>query len=304
VPFAGSEKFVHVIAGPTASGKSARALDLADWLGGVIVNADSVQLYDALPILSAAPSLADRRAAPHRLYGVLSPQETCSARQWRDMALREIEDAHAAGQVPLLVGGTGFYLRALTHGFSPIPDIPPEFRSQGATLQAQLGNPGFHSELAARDPLMAARLHPQDTQRLIRAWEVLAFTGRSLAHWQAQDREGPPEGLKFTYEILLPERKTLYGSCDRRFDAMLKAGALDEAACFDEAIRAGVVAHDAPPTRALGFRELQAHLRGRMSLEEAVLRAKARTRQYAKRQTTWLRGQMSDVLNRSDGINP
>lgn len=284
---------VYIIAGPTASGKSARALALAERIGGVIINADSIQLYKDLPILSAAPSTGERGRIPHCLYGILGPEEVCSARTWRDLAIKEIEATHARGQTPVLVGGTGFYLKALVGGFSPIPDVPTDVRAQASVLQKDLGNPGFHAALAARDPVMAARLHPHDTQRLIRAWEVWAFTGRSLADWQAGEKTGGlAASLTFEYDIVLPDRAALYDSCNRRFDAMMRDGALEEAAEFDEKIRSGRVSENAPPIRALGFRELQAFLRGQIGREEAVIRAKARTRHYAKRQVTWFRHQM------------
>lgn len=283
---------VYVIAGPTASGKSSRAVELALRMDGVLINADSIQLYDVLPLLTAAPAEGDKACVDHRLYGALSPNAACSARQWSEMALSEIAHAQAQGRVPVLVGGTGFYLKALIEGFSPIPDVPPEVRGAAADLQARLGNPAFHAHLAARDPAMGARLHPHDTQRLIRAFEVLDFTGRSLADWQAEPKTGGASGLDFQYDIALPDRAALYESCDRRFDAMMAAGALDEVSAFDDKIKAGIFPNDCPPTRALGFRELQAYLRGEMSLAEAVTQAKAQTRHYAKRQVTWFRNQM------------
>ncbi|MCB9979382.1 MAG: tRNA (adenosine(37)-N6)-dimethylallyltransferase MiaA [Rhodospirillales bacterium] len=283
---------VYVIAGPTASGKSSRAVELALRIDGVLINADSIQLYDALPLLTAAPAEDDKARVGHRLYGVLASDAACSARKWSEMALSEIASVRAQGRVPLLVGGTGFYLKALIEGFSPIPDIPQEVRAGAVDLQARLGNPAFHAHLAARDPVMGARLHPHDTQRLIRAFEVLDFTGRSLAEWQAEPKTGGASGLDFQYDIILPDRAALYESCDRRFDTMMAAGALEEVADFDKKIKAGLFPDDAPPTRALGFRELQAYLRGRMSLTEAITQAKVQTRHYAKRQVTWFRNQM------------
>lgn len=287
---------VYVIAGPTASGKSSRAVGLAGRVDGVIVNADSVQLYDALPLLTAAPAQKDRQDVEHRLYGVLAPDAACSARRWSEMALAEISDIQARGQTPILVGGTGFYFKALIDGFSPIPDVPESVRRAAADLQRELGNPAFHAYLAGRDPCMGARLHPHDTQRLIRACEVLDFTGRSLAEWQAEPRVGGAQGLDFHYEIILPDREVLYAACDRRFDEMMAAGALEEVRIFDERLRHGELPEDCPPTRALGFQELRRYLKGSIGLTEAVTLAKAQTRHYAKRQTTWFRNQMAGPL--------
>lgn len=284
---------VHILAGPTASGKSARALEIARERDGVVINADSLQLYDALPILTARPSAQERVSVPHALYGVLPPSEACSAARWRALAGAEIAAAHAAGRLPIVCGGTGFYIEALCEGFSPIPPVPAEVRARAVALQQTMGNPAFHAFLAGRDPESGRRLHPHDTQRLVRAFEVLEHTGQPLAFWQAQPRQGPPEGWRFTLEILMPERAVLYRRCEARFAAMMAAGALAEAAAFDDLIRCGALASDCPPTHALGFRPLQAHLRGVLSREEAVDAACRETRQYAKRQCTWLRGRLS-----------
>jgi tRNA dimethylallyltransferase len=282
---------VFVIAGPTASGKSSLAVAKAQKENGVVINADSVQIYAALPLLAAQPSPAEREAAPHRLYGVLAPQEKCSAMRWRDMALAEIAAARRAGKTPIVVGGTGLYLKALIEGLSPVPPVPEDVRAAAAARQKELGNPAFHAELAARDPAMGAQLHPNDTQRLIRARSVLEATGKSLAHWQSLAPEDE-DGLTFHVTLVMPPRDVLSERCDRRFGLMMDAGALEEARGLHERIEAGEIAAGVPVTHALGFHELRAYLRGEISLEDAVARAKIVTRQYAKRQATWFRGQM------------
>lgn len=281
---------VHILAGPTASGKSARALEIARAENGVVINADSLQLYDALPILTARPDPEETVQVPHRLYGALPPSESCSAAQWREMAMAEIAAAHEAGKLPIVCGGTGFYIEALREGFSPIPDIPPEIRAYAIALQKEVGNPAFHALLAARDPESAARLLPQDTQRLVRAFEVMEHTGKPLSWWQAQPRQGPPENWRFTLEILMPERAELHRRCARRLEAMMEAGAVQEVAAFDEKLRAGAYPQDCPPTRALGFQPLRAFVRGEIARAQAFDLALFETRQYAKRQCTWLRG--------------
>lgn len=284
---------VHIIAGPTAGGKSARALELAAQKNGTIINADSMQIYDALPLLTAQPIAHDKSTAPHRLYGHLAPDRACSAQDWAALARTEIKNALSAEQAPIIVGGTGFYLKALMDGLSPIPDVPPSVRERAIALQQELGNPAFHAALAVRDPVMAARLHPNDTQRLIRSWEVFEATGHSLAHWQAlPPQESGHDVYDFEIELILPERDTLYERCNMRFDAMMKAGVLEEVKAFDDLIKKGIVPANVAITHALGFRPLQSYLQGALSLEDAIEKAKAETRQYAKRQVTWFRHQI------------
>ena len=269
---------------------------LALTANGVIINADSLQLYNALPILTAQPSDADKRAAPHRLYGVLPPQAACSAAQWRELAITEIDGAHDTGKLPILVGGTGLYLNALLKGLSPMPDVPPEIRAAAIARQTKLGNPAFHADLASCDPAMAARLHPNDTQRLIRAWEVFAATGRSLAAWQAATPAAAPSDYQFTVEIIDLPRAELYDRCNRRFDAMLTQGALEEATAMNQRMAAGDIDWNAPVANALGFKQLLALKHGALSRSQAIDRAKAQTRQYAKRQVTWFRHQLPKHL--------
>jgi len=275
-----------VIGGPTASGKSALALALAEALGGTVINADSMQVYRELPILTAQPDAAAKARAPHLLYGVLGIEELCSAGRWLEMAHAAIAETRAAGRWPIVVGGTGLYLRSLIGGLADIPPVPEAVRAAVRARLAEIGAPAFHGELAARDPEMAARLNPADGQRLGRAAEVLAATGRSLADWQRATAAPAPEGLRTV--LVSPPRAELYAACDGRFEAMLAAGALEEA----RAVMARADLNDSlPALKALGLRELMAYLAGSLSREAAVAAAQMATRHYAKRQMTWFRGQ-------------
>ncbi len=279
---------VPVLCGPTASGKSGLALSLAQRLGGVVINADSMQVYRELSVLTARPGASALEAVPHRLYGGLTAAEGCSAARWRDLALAAILDAQSAGRVPLVVGGTGLYLRALMVGLAEIPDIPAEVRAAARARLDTLGCAGLHAELAARDPLTAARLRPSDSQRLIRAWEVLEATGRSLAEWQRATPERPPDGLAFAVIVLDPCRSALYQACDGRFQAMMAAGALDEV----RTLEALELPFGAPVHKALGVPEVRRYLAGELALDEAIAQAQRATRNYAKRQVTWFRHQL------------
>lgn len=278
---------VVLVAGPTASGKSGLALAVAEAFGGVVINADSMQVYRELAILTARPGAADLARAPHRLYGVLPGGDPCSAGRWREMARAEISAARSEGRLPIVVGGTGLYLRALEKGLAPLPAVPAAVRAEAQTLHAKLGAAGFHAALAARDPVAAARLNPNDRQRLIRAWEVLEATGRPLADWQAQE-EGGDTSLRVLRLVLMPPREALYAAADARFRAMLSSGALDEV----RALRRLDLDPRLPIMKTIGVRELGAHLDGALPLEAATERAQQATRNYAKRQMTWLRTQM------------
>ena len=279
---------VIVVAGPTASGKSALALDLAQALGGTVINADSMQVYRELRILTARPSPAEEAAAPHRLYGVLPAAEVCSAARWRDLALAEIAEADRASRLPILAGGTGLYLRALRHGLSAVPEIPEAVRAETRKRFAAVGNAAFYAELSARDPVMGARLKPGDRQRLMRAAEVLAATGRSLADWHREPGGGAEaRGLAFYTIALLPARAQLRDRIEARFAAMVDAGAVEEA----RALAALGLSPELPAMKAHGVPELMRYLAGDISLEEASRQATSATRQYAKRQVTWLRHQ-------------
>ncbi len=283
---------VVVVAGPTASGKSGLALDLARRLNGEIINADSMQIYRDLTILTARPGPSALAAAPHRLYGVMPATERCSVARWRGLALTEIAAVQAAGRVPIVVGGTGLYLRALMSGLAEIPEIPPDVRLAARARLDEWGSIRLHAELARRDPIGAGRLGVTDRQRLVRAWEVLEATGRSLTDWHGQTPAGPASGLNFAVIVLDPPRPALYDACNGRFLSMLAAGALDEVRHLD----ALTLAPDLPALKALGVPELRRHLAGELDLPQAVALAQQATRRYAKRQVTWFRHQVIDSL--------
>ena len=275
-----------LIAGPTASGKSALALALAERLGGVVLNADSMQVYADLRILTARPDPGDEARVPHRLYGHVTADRPYSVGAWLEDVRRVLAEAAAARRVPVFVGGTGLYFRALTAGLAAVPPIPEEIRAHWRARRAE--GAALHAELARRDPAMAARLRPTDPQRVLRALEVLDATGRSLADWQAET--GPPLVRDAVRMVLETDRAALYARIDARFDAMLRQGALDELI----RLRARGLDPSLPALRALGVPSLMAHLDGRMPLDEAVAQAKAESRRYAKRQMTWFRRQMPE----------
>ncbi|MBV7256768.1 tRNA (adenosine(37)-N6)-dimethylallyltransferase MiaA [Pacificimonas sp. WHA3] len=278
-----AKKTVAVIAGPTASGKSAYALAMAKARNGVIINADASQLYADLQILSARPDAYELEQAEHRLYGVRDGALPCSAAQWAEMARAEIGPAHDAGKLPILVGGTGMYLNVLMNGIAPVPDIDDGIRAEVRSLStAELA-----AALAAEDAGMAGRLRPSDTQRMARALEVVRSTGKSLAAWQ-REMEGGIGGEVDTevYIIDLP-RETLYARCDARLGHMLGAGGLEEVS----ALKARQLDPALPVMKAIGVPPLIAFLSGRINLEDAAAQARQDTRRYAKRQRTWFRTQ-------------
>ncbi len=272
-----------IVAGPTASGKSALALDLARRLGGTVINADSMQVYGELRILTARPTAAEEAEVPHRLYGVRPAAEPGSAAWWRDAALAMMEAERASGRLPILCGGTGMYFSSLINGLSPIPPVTEEARTEARDLLKQLGPPALHARLAAVDPGTAAQLRPTDSQRLARAWEVWRSSGRGLAAWQAEP--GQPSAWRFHAILLAPPREALRAAIENRFAAMLADGALEEV----RALLALELDPALPAMRAHGVPELSAYLRGEITLEEAERRARLVTGQYAKRQTTWFR---------------
>ncbi|UKV13486.1 tRNA (adenosine(37)-N6)-dimethylallyltransferase MiaA [Thalassospiraceae bacterium SW-3-3] len=281
---------VLIVAGPTASGKSALALDLADAFNGVVINADSMQVYKELRVLSARPNDSEIARAPHRLYGVLSGREACSAGKWRGMAMAEIAECHAKGELPIITGGTGMYLNALIDGIAPIPDIPAGIRQQVTADLEKAGHQAFFNDFAKRDPDTAATLDPSNTQRLIRAAEVLAGTGRGLAAWHNEPMVTPPEGMVFKKLCYMPARDILYDRCNRRFDLMIEQGAIEEV----RRLLAEKLPKTAPVMKAVGVREIAAYLAGATDLETAKEKSQRETRRYAKRQLTWFRHQMSD----------
>ncbi|HYC13958.1 MAG TPA: tRNA (adenosine(37)-N6)-dimethylallyltransferase MiaA, partial [Stellaceae bacterium] len=253
---------------------------------GTVINADSMQVYRDLAILSARPGEAEMARVPHRLYGVLDASEVCSAARWREMAEAEISAAVGEGRLPVLVGGTGLYFRALLQGLAPIPEIPQDVRVAARRLHREIGGARFHSALAERDPAAAARLHPSDSQRLIRAYEVVTATGRTLGEWQRGGVGGSRRPAAAI--LLLPPRGPLYAGIDERFAGMLRQGALEEV----RALLVRGLAPDLPAMKAVGVPELARHLRGEISLEAAQVLGQQASRNYAKRQMTWFRHQL------------
>jgi tRNA dimethylallyltransferase len=281
---------VLVIAGPTASGKSALALELAELCGGTIINSDSLQIYRDLQILTARPDQTAQARVPHRLYGFLDAAERGSAARWRARALDEIAEAISAGRLPILVGGTGLYLRAIKEGLAPVPEIPGEIRQEAIELHRALGGVGFRERLARLDPTTAQRLFPGDKQRLVRAFEVVRATGVPIGSWQQQTKSEP--AYRFGTILLAPPRQELYAACNARLIQMIEAGALAEA----KALAARRLDPSLPAMKAVGLPELLSHLRGDVPLDAAMAAAQRAIRRYAKRQMTWFRHQMSPDL--------
>ena len=272
-----------LIAGATASGKSAIALDIAEREGGIIINADASQVYRDLRVLTARPSAHDEARSPHRLFGYRDGAEACSAAAWAADARRAIAEAHDAGRLPILVGGTGLYLRTLIEGIAPVPEIDPAIRSHVRTLSAAEG----HVLLQKEDPSSALRLHPNDTSRILRALEVVRSTGRPIGEWR-QEKTGGLSGT-VTIDAWLIDRPVaeLYARCDARVADMVAAGALDEVA----ALVARQLDPALPVMRAIGVRPFAAHLAGEITIDLAIDQVRQETRNYAKRQRTWLRHQ-------------
>ncbi len=287
-----STKTIHIVAGPTASGKSAKAMEIARAEDGVVINCDSMQLYDGLPILSAQPSAQDKIDVPHKLYAALHPNDVCSAGNWREMVEPIIEEVLANDQTPIICGGTGLYIKALIDGLSPMPDIPEEVRAKVVAEYEDIGAEEFYAKLTSLDPEMAERFHVNHKARIIRAMEVFEATGKSLARWQELERVGPPENWNFKIHKILPERETLYERCNARFEWMMNNGAREETQEIEARLQAGAVNEGVPLCKALGFKQLRAHLAGEMELNEAIEQAQGITRRYAKRQVTWFRNQL------------
>lgn len=284
---------VHVIGGPTASGKSAHALELAVKIGGSIINADSLQLYNGLPTLTAQPPAADKEIVPHLLYGMTPPDVTLTAMDWRHMALAAIERVITEGRTPIIVGGTGFYLKTLMEGLSPIPEVPNEVRVLAEDLMDQLGIEEFFNQLQKLDPVLCEKIDRQNRRRLVRAYEVIAHTGKPMSYWQSFPPVGVPEQYEFKVDIIMPERDVLYERCNRRFDLMIEQRVTEEVRQLDDLIMAGKIPFDCALTHALGFQPLQQYVRGDMDLNTAIILSKNETRHYAKRQTTWFKNQIS-----------
>jgi tRNA dimethylallyltransferase len=279
---------VVIVAGPTASGKSNVALAIAEKFSGDVINADSMQLYRELRVITARPDDDTMARAPHRLFGVLPAAERCSAGRWLSLALAEIAATLARGRLPVVVGGTGLYLRALMTGLSRIPTVPAEHRLAAERRFGEIGAAAFHAELARIDPVAAQRLSPNDRQRMIRAREVFEATGRPLSDWQREPPETAGQGYRFATMVLAPPRADLYAAIDARFQRMVDHGAVDEARRFaalglDPAL---------PATKAIGLRPLIRHAAEEISLTEALELGQRESRRYAKRQGTWFRHQI------------
>ena len=268
-----------VIAGPTASGKSALAIEWAKATGGAIVNCDASQLYRGLDIVSAAPTAAGRAVADHRLYACRDPAESCSTADYAALAKAEIAAIHASGRPAVLVGGTGLYLRTLLDGIAPVPPIDPAVRAEVRAAPV----PDNRARLEQLDPQAAARLKPADTARIARALEVVLSTGRTLADWQQDNSGGIGGKVALRPLILLPPRDWLYRRCDQRFAAMLDSGADAEV----KALMERKLDPALPAMRAIGVREIAAMLAGAISCDEAIAFGSQSTRRYAKRQYTW-----------------
>ncbi|MBM3516505.1 MAG: tRNA (adenosine(37)-N6)-dimethylallyltransferase MiaA [Alphaproteobacteria bacterium] len=278
---------VLLLAGPTASGKSALALALAERYRGTIVNADSMQVYRELRVLTARPSAADESKVPHALYGIVSVAEVFSVAAWLARAVPAIEGAAAGGPV-IVVGGTGLYFEALLHGIASVPEIPAAVRREVRALIAVRGPGAAHEALLRCDPTMAARLHPADAQRLARALEVVIATGRSLVAWQAETRPALSPRVPLVKVVLEPPRAPIYERIKGRYRSMVAGGGLAEVAALPHGDA------ELPALKALGVPELGRHLAGALSREEAILAGQRAVRRYAKRQYTWFRHRMAD----------
>jgi tRNA dimethylallyltransferase len=277
-----------LIAGPTASGKSALALALAKRFNGVIINADSMQVYRELRILTARPTVEDLALAPHKLYGFVPASDAYSTGRYMMDVGGALQEARASGQRPIIIGGTGLYFKALLEGLSPIPEIPGDVRQLWRDMQAREGAYALWTVLMHDDPEMALRLQPNDGQRIVRALEVFHATGKSLAEWQRTPGEPTLDAAQAIKLVMMPSREDLRARADVRFDQMLSNGALTEA----EALAVLNLDPALPAMRAIGVAPLVAAVRGELSLDLATERAKAETRQYVKRQSTWLNKNM------------
>jgi tRNA dimethylallyltransferase len=277
---------VWLIAGPTASGKSALALRLAQAIGGEIVNADSMQLYADLRVLSSRPTEAEEALASHHLYGLVDASQAWSVGRWLDAARARLDAIAVRGRPAIVTGGTGLYFRALTQGLAPVPEIPVEVRDAAAAAFDRLGEAAIRDHLAQEDPEAVQRIQPGDRQRLIRALSVLDASGRALTAWRQDTPPAlPPD--RYMAVVLEPERRALYARCDARVLGMVEQDAVSEAG----ALLARNLPDDLPIMKAIGVRELGEHVAGRASLAEAVAATQLQTRRYAKRQTTWFRNQ-------------
>ena len=289
---------ITLLAGATASGKSALALKLARETGAELVNADSMQIYAGMPVLTAGPTGEELAQAPHHLFGVVDAANGWSVARWLEAASATLAEIAARGRPAIVVGGTGLYLKALTHGLADVPPVSETQREVSALLYAALGEPEFRDILAELDPAAETRIEVGDRQRLLRAHAVAIATGKSLTAWQTDTRPTLAEG-SWKGMVLDPPRAELYDRCDARLGLMVENGALDEVA----AIEARGLDPALPALKAVGYRQLAAYLRGEISLDAALDDARQETRRYAKRQMTWFRNQTPD-WERVDAFAP
>ncbi|MDR3448374.1 MAG: tRNA (adenosine(37)-N6)-dimethylallyltransferase MiaA [Alphaproteobacteria bacterium] len=275
-----------LVGGPTASGKSAFALELAQKRDGIIINADAMQIYAGLPVLTAQPDASARAAVPHLLYEILDAAQNGSAGKWLVLAQAAIAGVRGMGKTPIIVGGTGMYFAALLGGLADIPAIPEKTRLAAEKLYDEMGEEKFRREVAKKDSESAARIARNDRQRLIRAYAVAAHTGKSLSAWQKAGAARDPDA-GYEKHLLLPPREELYAACDKRFALMMKSGAVEEV----KALLTRKLSPSLPAMKILGLREIAAWLNGEITREEAMAKAQQMTRNYAKRQMTWFRNQ-------------
>lgn len=287
---------VVIIGGPTASGKSSLAVALARQYNGTVINADSLQIYRELGILTAQPSADDLAQAPHDLYAIANANDRFDAMRWRDTAVTAITASHAEKRLPVIVGGTGFYLKALLEGMSPIPSIDPTLRQQAQAFYDTHGIDGLADEVRRIDPQGAAQIDTSNPQRLMRSLEVYLATGKPLSYWQAQPKSGAPDGLRFFTIILDPAREDLHRNAEKRIGLMESAGMDAQVAAFKDRIAKGEVDADAPLTHACGYRPLADYMDGLCTRAQALEAMLIDTRQYAKRQQTWFKNQMTGDL--------
>ncbi|MCA1367524.1 tRNA (adenosine(37)-N6)-dimethylallyltransferase MiaA [Bradyrhizobium sp. BRP14] len=288
-----------LITGPTASGKSALAVQLARRHGGVVINADSMQVYDTLRILTARPDEAEMEGIEHFLYGHVPAGQPYSTGAWLRKAEALVMRLRGEGRLPVFVGGTGLYFKALTGGLSDMPDIPAPIRARLRERLKEIGPEALHAELAARDPETAAQLRPSDGQRIVRALEVIEATGKPIRLFQKTQGPMIVDPDRAQKIVVLPDRKLLHSRIDRRFEAMLASGAVEEV----RALLALKLSPDMPVMKAIGVQQIAAMLRGELSEAEVIATGAAATRQYAKRQMTWFRNQLDESWQRIENPN-
>lgn len=287
-----NNKQIIILSGPTASGKTDLALYLAQKIPAVIINCDSKQLYKEIPIITAQPSKEEQAAAPHKLYGCISASEHCSVGRWLNLVKTEIDNAHNEQKNPILVGGTGMYIKALLDGLPEMPQISNDTKQESLKILQQSGSVEFHKKLCDIDPEIAKKLQPNDDVRTLRAYQMFKQTGKSLLYWQQQKAEGLYPDADYLKFFLSPPREKVYENCNIRFHKMLENGVMDEIKKLSDMHLNPLL----PAMKSHGVPELLAYQKGEMSLDEATRIAQRNTRHYIKRQLTWFRHQMTDTI--------